>query len=100
MSETNFNIETNSSKAEALVELTETKCNKAEALLNFEDCCQLVRTAVRADKGKWLNEKSSLIQELADKHSIREMFGETKLVCRTWCPQTTKLMSKYGQVLG
>ena len=55
---------------------------------------------MRSDKRKWLIEKRTLIQELADKGSIREMFGETKLVCRKWCPQTTKLMCKDGQVLG
>ena len=79
---------------------TDTESNKAEALLEFEDCCKLVQKAVRADKRKWLNEKGTLIQELADNGSINEMFGETKLVCRKWCPQTTKLMSKDGQVLG
>ena len=48
---------------------------------------------------KWLNEKGTLIQELVDKGSIEEMFGETKLVCRKWCPQTTKLISNDGQEL-
>ena len=96
-------LKKNSSKAETLSESnlnTDTKSNKAEALSEFEDCCKLVQKAVRADKRKWLNEKGNLIQELADKGSIKEMFGETQLVCRKWCPQTTKLMSKDGQVLG
>ena len=66
-------LKKNSSKAEALSESnlnTDTKSNKAEALSEFEDCCKLVRKAVRADKREWLNEKGNLIQELADMVSI------------------------------
>ena len=45
--ETNLFKETNSSKAEVLVELSDTKYNKAEAMLEFEHCCKLMRKAVR-----------------------------------------------------
>ena len=48
----------------------------------------------------WFNEKGTLIQELGDKGSFKEMFDETKLVCRKWCPQLTELVSKDGHVLG
>ena len=62
-----------------MVELTDTKPNKDEALLEFEDYCKLVRKTVRADNRKWLNEKGTLIQKLANKGSIEKIFGETKL---------------------
>ena len=77
-----------------------TNSSNALAWSEFEECCKIVGKTVRADKGKWLKEKGTVIQGLADKVSIRAMFCKRRFVCKKWCPQTTNQLSKDGQILG
>ncbi|XP_075253345.1 uncharacterized protein LOC142345142 [Convolutriloba macropyga] len=80
-------------------ELQLRKHSSAEALLVFSNCCKEVRKALRADKRQWLKDKGETIQDHSDKGDLKEVFGESKQLCRKWSPHISKLVSTTGEPL-
>ena len=63
-------------------ELQLRKHSSTEALLVFSNCCKEVRKALRSDKRQWLKDKGETIQDHSDKGELKEVFGESKQLCR------------------
>ena len=80
-------------------ELQLRKHSSAEALLVFSNCCKEVRKALRSDKRQWLKDKGEKIQDHSDKGDLKEVFGESKQLCRKWSPHISKLVSATGEPL-
>ena len=74
-------------------ELQLRKHSSEEALLVFSNCCKEVRKALRCDKRQWLKDKLETIQDHSDKGDLKEVFGESKQLCRKWSPHISKLVS-------
>ena len=54
----------------------------------FTNCCKEVRKALRSDKRQWLKDKTE-----------KEVFGESKQLCRKWSPHIRKLVSTTSEPL-
>ena len=65
----------------------------------FSNCCKEVRKALRSDKRQWLKDKRETIQDHSDKGDLKEVFGESKQLCRKWSPHISKLVSTTGEPL-
>ena len=65
----------------------------------FSNCCKEVRKALRSDKRQWLKDKGETIQDHSDKGDLKEVFGESKQLCRKWSPHISKLVSTTGEPL-
>ena len=72
------------------------KHSSAVALLEFTNCCNEVRKALRANRRAWLERKGQEVQSFADRGNLKEVFGASQQICRNWSPQLTKLVSSNG----
>ena len=80
-------------------ELQLRKHSSAEALLVFSNCCKEVQKALRSDKKQRLKDKCETIHDYSDKGDQREVFGESKQLCRRWSPHISKLVTTTGEPL-
>ena len=80
-------------------ELQLRKHSSAEAMLVFSNCCKEVLKALRSDKRQWLKDKGETIQDHSDKGDLKEVFWESKHLCRKWSPHISKLVSTTGEPL-
>ena len=80
-------------------ELQLRKHSSAEALLVFSNCCKEVPKALRSDNRQKLKDKGETIQDHSDKGGLKEVFGESKQLCRKWSPHISKLVSTTGEPL-
>ena len=65
----------------------------------FSNCCKEVRKALRSDKRQWLKDKGETKQDHSDKGDLKEVFGESKQLCRKRSPHISKLVSTTGEPL-
>ena len=63
------------------------------------NCFKEVRKAFRSVKKHWLKDKGETIQDHSDKGDLKEVFGESKQLCRKWSPHINKLVSTTGEPL-
>ena len=80
-------------------ELQLRKHSSAAVLLMFSNCCKEVRKALRSDKRHRLKDKGETTQDHSDKGDLKEVFGESKQLCRRWSPDISKLISTTGEPL-
>ena len=80
-------------------ELQLRKNSSAEALLVFSNCCKEIRKVLRSVKRQWLKDKSETIQDHSDKGDLKDVFGESKQLCRKWSPHISKIVSTTGEPL-
>ena len=80
-------------------ELQLRKHSYAEELLVFSNCCKEVLKALRSDKRQWLKDKGETIRDHSDKGDLKELFRESKQLCRKWSPHISKLVSTTGEPL-
>jgi len=80
-------------------EMKQRRLESADREKEYRQHCNMVRTAARSDKEKWLQEKCQDIEKLAGDNRSREAYKLIKQINRSWKPKQSAIKDKNGKML-
>ena len=80
-------------------EMKQRRLESADREKEYRQHCNVVRTAARSDKEKWLQEKCRDIEKLAGDNRSREAYKLIKQINRSWKPKQSAIKDKNGKML-